>query len=137
MSSPTYSLLTKAEVVFFNSYQIDQHGGVKGIQDEGMIESALGAVENALAYQEMSIFDVAAKYGYKLINNHGFRDGNKRTGMAAALSFLEKNGQLIRADTQSMIDITLDIANSRIDEADFSQWLNDHAEEVFAPFIFE
>ena len=137
MSPPTYSLLSKAEVVLINRDQINQHGGSLGFQNEGMIDSALGAVENALVYQEMTLFEIAAKYGYKLIKNHGFSDGSKRTGMASALTFLEKNGWLIRADTRSLVDIALDVANDRIDEIGFGQWLKEHAEEVFAPFIFE
>lgn len=137
MSLPTYSLLTKVEVVFINHHQIKLHGGSLGFQNEGMIDSALGAVENALAYQEMNLFEIAAKYGHKLIKNHGFSDGNKRTGMAAALTFLEKNGCLIRATTQSLIDIALDVANNHVDEDGFAQWLREHAEEVFAPYVFE
>jgi len=43
-------------------------------------------------YLHPDLFDMAAAYAFHISENQPFLDGNKRTGLAAALVFLEFNG---------------------------------------------
>jgi death-on-curing protein len=67
-------------------------GGMPGVRDDGLIESALASAENALFYGGGDLFDVAAAYAFHLAQAQAFFDGNKRTAVAAMLVFLEGNG---------------------------------------------
>ncbi|WP_287739665.1 type II toxin-antitoxin system death-on-curing family toxin [Microcystis sp. M179S2] len=61
--------------------QIAEHGGLEGIRDEGLLESALSRPQNLLAYSESppDMASLAAAYAYGIVKNHPFVDGNKRT----------------------------------------------------------
>lgn len=53
----------------------------------------MNAVSNRIHYQNCTdLIELASIYLYRLVSNHGFLDGNKRVGMAAALVFLRLNG---------------------------------------------
>src|SRR5450756_3207565 len=81
------------EVVFMlHEQSLAQFGGLAGGRDEGLLDSALGKPLNLFAYGKPSLFDLAASYGYGIVKNHPFIDGNKRTGFIVAVTFLELNG---------------------------------------------
>jgi death-on-curing protein len=60
--------------------QLAEHGGGDGIRDLGAIESALARPRNLVAHGEPDAADLAASYAFGIAKNHGFIDGNKRTG---------------------------------------------------------
>jgi death-on-curing protein len=53
----------------------------------------------------------AAAYLFHVVKNHAFVDGNKRTGLACALVFLELNGYRWEASDDSLIALTLEVAS--------------------------
>jgi len=63
-------------------------GGHRGSSYEG-VEAAVQAVKNS--YYD-TIEELAAAYAVYIVQGHVFADGNKRTGEAAMLTFLEANG---------------------------------------------
>ncbi len=71
--------------------QVQRFGGINGIRDKGLLESALGAPRQTWDYTQ-DIYQAAAQYCYSIANNHPFLDGNKRTATACMLVFLVKNG---------------------------------------------
>lgn len=86
--------LTLAEVVEIHSDQIKRYGGSHGIRDMNLLSSAI-ATPHASFHGEFlhsDIYEMAAAYAFHICNNHPFIDGNKRTGLASALVFLELNG---------------------------------------------
>lgn len=99
-------------------------GGAAGVRDEGMLASALARPQNLFAYGQPSAFDLAASYGFGLVKNHAFVDGNKRTGFAVATLFLELNGYRFQATEADATVQTLALAASAILETDYSRWLD-------------
>lgn len=67
-------------------------GGHRGAAYEG-VEAAVQAVKNSY-YQTRE--ELAAAYAVYIVQGHVFADGNKRTGAAAMLTFLEANGARVR-----------------------------------------
>jgi len=91
-------------------------GGSAGVRDDGLIESALGSAQNAWFYGRGDLFDVAAAYAFHIAQAQAFIDGNKRTGIAAALTFLEYNGVSSRVDDGTLYDAMIGIAERRLDK---------------------
>ena len=79
--------------------QLAEHGGMAGVRDAGLLESALSRPRNLLAYGQPKpdLPALAAAYAFGIIRNHPFVDGNKRTAFAAAYTFLAINGMKLRA----------------------------------------
>ena len=104
-----------------------EHGGLSGLRDEGLLESALARPQHLLAYGDPDLFDLAASYAHGLARNHPFLDGNKRIAFMAAYVFLYRNGHRLIAPETDTVAIMLDLAAGRIDEADLAGWLRQNA----------
>jgi death-on-curing protein len=95
------------------------HGGLAGLRDEALLESAVAAPQATMAGEPMFTdpVEIAAAYLFYLCRNHPFVDGNKRTALAACLVFLSENDLLPdeKLDEDEWEALTLDIANSRLD----------------------
>jgi death-on-curing protein len=100
-----------------------QHGGLAGVRDEGLLESALTKPQNLFAYGSPTLPELAASYAAGIILNHPFMDGNKRTGFMLAATFLELNGLTFRASEESVVEKTLAFAGGKLKEADYAAWL--------------
>ncbi len=84
--------LTREIVEAIHEEQIGTYGGLDGIRDENALESAVVAAENVYYYGRGDLYDVAAAYAFHLAESQAYFDGNKRTGVQAAVVFLEANG---------------------------------------------
>lgn len=110
---------------------IPRFGGIDGIRDEGLLESALARPSNIYHYDtHAEITQLAAAYAGGIIQNHPFVDGNKRTGFIAAYMFLDVNGTQLVADEVSATAMTLSLAASEIGENDYGIWLADNIEKL-------
>jgi death-on-curing protein len=98
-------------------------GGSAGLRDEGLLDSALARPQNLVAYGKPTIFELAASYGFGLVKNHPFVDGNKRIGFAVAVLFLELNGCAFKAAEADAAVQTLALAAGDVEEADYAAWL--------------
>lgn len=114
--------LDVAGVLAIHAEVLAAHGGLPGLRDVGLLESAVAAPQASFGGQPLidDPIEVAAAYLFYLCRNHPFADGNKRTALAAALVFLDANGLLADPglpakaidDWESMV---LDIAASKFD----------------------
>jgi death-on-curing protein len=69
------------------------HGGASGLRDAGLLQSALARPQQHHADADSpDIPALAALYTARIVRNHPFVDGNKRTGFVAGVLFLELNG---------------------------------------------
>lgn len=98
------------------------HGGRAGLRDRALLESAVAAPQASFAGEPLisDPVEIAAAYLFYLCRNHPFVDGNKRTGLASALVFLQSNGLLPDPDApQAALDewesFVLDVASSKLD----------------------
>jgi death-on-curing protein len=116
------------EVVFAaHDQSLAQFGGGAGLRDEATLDSALGKPLNLFAYGKPSLFDLAVSYGYGIVKNHPFIDGNKRTGFIVAVVFLELNGYAFRATEVDAALKTLALAAGELSEAAYSAWLKENS----------
>ena len=72
---------------------------------------------------DSDLADLVASYGFGLIKNHPFIDGNKRIGFVTANIFLILNGHEIEAPEPQVVDITLRVADGSLKEAEFAAWI--------------
>ena len=106
------------------------YGGSAGIRDEGLLTSALGRPQNLLAYEQSSIFAMAAAYAAGIIRNHPFIDGNKRAGFVVCAVFLERNGYELLASEEEATLTTLALAAREIKEAAYAAWLQKNCRDI-------
>ena len=117
------------EVLGLHAEQIRLFGGSSGIRDVGLLQSAMGSVEATFggAFLHETIFAMAAAYLYGICRSHPFIDGNKRTAVGAALTFLEMNGVEVDADEDAFYDLVIRVAEGRVSKASVTVFLEDHA----------
>ena len=111
--------LCKHTVLDIHEAQLAEHGGKPGVLDEGLLESALAQPMVAFGgnYLHEDLFAMAAAYVFHLANNHAFVDGNKRTGMAAALVFLDINDYEVADKGTELADVVLEMVEQKRDKA--------------------
>lgn len=121
--------LTLDEVLSLHAEQIRLFGGSSGIRDLGLLQSATGSVEATFdgAFLHETIFSMAAAYLYGICRNHPFIDGNKRTAVAAALTFLEMNDVDVDADEDAFYDLVIGVAEGHVSKAMVTVFLEQHA----------
>lgn len=104
-----------------------EHGGSRGIRDEGLFESALMRPQNTALYNEKAdISDLAASYAYGLAKNHPFVDGNKRAAFLSVGMFLGINGYRLVATPVDAIQAVLGLASGTITEEAFANWIRNN-----------
>ena len=120
--------LSKRQILGLHSALIQEFGGIDGIRDEGLLESALAAPFQTFGGEPVypSLQAKAAQLGFGLICNHPFVDGNKRIGAHAMLVFLAVNGIELRYEQQELIDIILSVASGQNDRQGLLQWILEH-----------
>lgn len=102
---------------------LERFGGLKGIRDEELLESALNKPRHLFNYGQPTLFEMAASYAMGIVKNHPFLDGNKRTGFVAAALFIEANGFSFQASEEEAVLETLALAAGETTEADYAAWL--------------
>jgi len=103
---------------------IAEHGGLPGIRDQGLLDSALARPRQQAAYgKKNSVFQLAAAYSYGLARNHPFVDGNKRIALTVAAVFLEINGYSLNASEAEAVIIYQQLADGRLTEGALAEWI--------------
>lgn len=122
--------LTVDDVLVIHNEQIDAFGGLDGIRDAGLLESAVMMPQASFGgeYLHADIFEMAAAYAFHIAENQPFLDGNKRTALGAAMVFLVDNGFEFSADDLSLYDAMIAIANKQMDKYDLAGLLKDLSE---------
>jgi death-on-curing protein len=104
------------------------HGGLIGLRDRGLLESALARPRQHYSYAKTSnILDMSALYTAALVRNHPFVDGNKRTGFVIGILFLELNGFEFKASEEDATQAVMALAAGTLDEAGYTVWLRENA----------
>lgn len=119
--------ITREESLAIHEMMLAQHGGLAGVRDEGLLESALSKPQNLFSYSKPTHAEMAASYAAGIILNHPFHDGNKRTGFMVAAVFLEVNGYELTATEESVVENTLGLAAGRLKERDYATWLKENS----------
>ncbi len=120
--STNWKWVSKGAILAAHSEQLAEHGGLAGVRDEGMLESALARPLNLLAYGVPDAADLAAAYAFGVARNHPFADGNKRAALVAAEGFLFLNGYEIEASDAEMVAIIYSLAAGDLAEDALAAW---------------
>ena len=121
--------LSLDEVLSLHEDQIRRYGGSGGARDLGLLQSAMGSAAATYGgvFLHETMFEMAAAYLYGICRNHPFIDGNKRTAVAAALTFLEMNGLEIEAGENEFYDLVIGVAEGRVTKAAVAVFFHEHA----------
>ena len=121
----TCRVLSVDEVVELHDELLARHGGQAGLRDAGLLDSAVAAAQNELAYGSDELFAVAAAYAFNIAENQPFLDGNKRAAAAAALTFLQLNRVTCELDADALEALMLDIAAKRVGKSEVAMRLRE------------
>ncbi|MGE4265157.1 MAG: type II toxin-antitoxin system death-on-curing family toxin [Desulfovibrio sp.] len=118
-------------VLAIHDAQLADHGGLPGLRDLGLLESALARPKNLLAHAPMSApasaqpdaFDLAAAYAYGLARNHAFIDGNKRTAYVTARLFLVLHGHDLHAPDVERVLVFERLGKGEVGEKELAEWM--------------
>ena len=116
------------QILLLHKDLISEFGGLDGVKDLGMLESAINAPFQTFNYQDMypTIQQKAARLCYGLVKNHPFIDGNKRIGVHAMLVFLALNRIELEYSQEELYTIILMVASSQATIEDLSTWIINH-----------
>lgn len=124
MSEPRWVLPEVVSAI--HKMLIAEHGGLPGIRDQGLLDSALQRPRQQVAYgKKGSIFKLAAAYSYGLARNHPFVDGNKRIALTVAAVFLEINGYSLNAPEAEAVLMYQQLADGTLTEVALADWIRE------------
>ncbi len=121
MNEPVW--ITREDCLAYHESLLERFGGLSGIRDESLLDSALNRPKHLLTYGKPSIFQMAASYAHGIVKNHPFLDGNKRAGFIAAALFIETNGFRFQAPEEEAVLETLSLAAGETSEEAYAAWL--------------
>ncbi|MBP5255517.1 MAG: type II toxin-antitoxin system death-on-curing family toxin [Clostridia bacterium] len=123
-------ILTKEQIILLHAQLIKETGGIDGIRDEGLLDSAVLNPFQSFDGNDLypTVLEKGARLGYELIQNHAFVDGNKRIGAHAMLVFLALNGFVFSYTQKELTEIVLSVAAGEKDYDDLLSWLQSHSD---------
>ena len=121
-------LLTVEEVIMLHQKLLAATGGLPGLRDRGLLESAVLSVDAGFEDVEQypTVEEKAARLAFALISNHPFADGNKRVGVLAMLMTLKLNDVTLRYTQQELIDLGLAAASGKAGYEEILGWILHH-----------
>jgi death-on-curing protein len=100
------------------------HGGLPGLRDEGLLESALARPRQRFAYDATTdLAALAAAYGFWLARKHPYRDGNKRVTFVTMAVFLGLNGLELTATEAGVVTTMVALASGAMGEGELAEWV--------------
>lgn len=123
--------LAVRDVLLLHQLAIDESGGSHGLRDLGLLESAVARPQSSFGGQDLypDIFSKAGALVHGLLRNHAFVDGNKRTSMYSAMTFLELNGYKFIAKNKQLVLFTLKVENEKLSVEEIASWLKQHSQK--------
>jgi death-on-curing protein len=107
--------------------QVREHGGLLGVRDENVLESALARARQRWSYEpEADLPRLAADYAFGICRSHSFRDGNKRAAFLTAVIFLGLNGLDFVAPEDEVVEKMLALAAGELGEEEIAMWFRSH-----------
>jgi death-on-curing protein len=125
MSDPVF--ISREVVMDIHHASLERHGGIDGLREPGLLDSALMQPEAAYYYGQGDLAAIAAAYAFHIAQNQPFLDGNKRTALGSALLFLKANGvDVDKYDDAQLYDAMIGIAEKRLDKAGLAELFRRH-----------
>jgi len=132
----TFKVLTIEDIVEINRRMIGEFGGIffegdRNLANPGSLDHILNEIQGSLFGHTPfpKLIEKAAAISWRIIVNHVFHDGNKRTGIEACRIFLELNGYEMQIDSK-VVDMALNIAKNKVNFTEFIQWLDSRTSKI-------
>lgn len=121
-------LLTVEEIIELHDSLIRRTGGLPGLRDRSLLESAAFSANAGFddVEQYPSVEEKAARLAYAITNNHAFLDGNKRIGILVMLLTLNLNDITLHHSQAELIQLGLGIADGNLDYDSVLKWIQNH-----------
>jgi death-on-curing protein len=118
-------MLTKDEVVAIHAASLQRFGGLPGVRDEGLLESAIAQPSQSFGDVELypTLEEKAARLAFGLAKNHAFLDGNKRVATACMAALLRLNGRAFRPDAGELLSTMLGVADGSVTYEELVEWV--------------
>jgi death-on-curing protein len=118
--------INRRALLLLHEETLAEHGGLRGLRDEGLFDASLARPQHVHAYEaKADLARLAAAYGFGLVRNHPFNDGNKRAGFLAIGLFLALNGYELKADSVDAIQVILQLAAGELAESKLAEWIRE------------
>jgi death on curing protein len=120
--------LTLDDLLALHADRIETYGGSLGVRDLAGLSSALGVPGATFGgqYLHPTLAEMAGAYLFHVSQAHGFIDGNKRAGLAAALAFLALNGHELVADSDALYELCMGVAAGTTSKAEVATFFVRH-----------
>jgi death-on-curing protein len=106
--------------------QVRQHGGLPGIRDENVLESALARPRQKWEHDEgADLALLAAAYAFGFVRDHPYRDGNKRIGFLTLATFLGINDRELHTTDEDVVTTMFALAEGGLTESQLADWVRD------------
>jgi death-on-curing protein len=122
------NFLTLDQIVQLHVLVVGETGGSTGIRDLGRLESVVGA-QNQYVFGKETYTDPmqkAAALIRSIIGDHPFVDGNKRTALLTALTFLKINGVNLTIPQGDLENFAVQVAIDKLNVSSIANWLEKH-----------
>lgn len=128
---------TVEQVIEIHDVFLEDHGGLSGIRDKGLLISAVQMARASMfgQYLHKTIYDKAAAYLFHIVQNHPFNDGNKRTGALTTILFLEENGIKISFSDHDYEEFVVSVAQGQKNKEEIAYFLKHGKENELKDFI--
>ena len=120
--------LSKEQILMLHSQLIDCTGGINGVRDFNLLESAIETPYQAFSGKELypTIQGKGTRLGYGLIKNHCMLDGSKRIGTHAMLVFFALNGIELQYTQKELYEMVLTVADGSLEYEHMLKWVLEH-----------
>jgi death on curing protein len=117
------------DILALHEMSISDYGGSKGLRDKGLLESAIARPFQTFGgeYLYPSVVEKAAAIMESIIVNHPFVDGNKRTGVLAAITLLLEYSISLNASDEALYNFVIDVSTGKAKYDDIVKWLKDNS----------
>lgn len=118
-------------LILLQGETLAEHGGLAGLRDESTLDASLARPRHLHNYEPASdLARLAASYGFGIVRNHPFSDGNKRAGFLAIGLFLACNGKMLTADPVEAIAVILRLAEGKLTEPELAGWIRQNMDDA-------
>jgi death on curing protein len=116
------------QVLEIHRILIDKYGGLNGIRDSSVLDSALARPFQTFFGEDLypTITGKCAALVESIVKNHPFLDGNKRTGYTVMELLLWENNMEIRASEDEKYNFVIAVAEGRLDYEAIKTWIEQH-----------
>ena len=126
------SYLSTTQVLVIHDQMVKRFGGLSGIRDLGLIESAVGRPQATFDGKELykTVFEKGAALLQSLLKNHPFTDGNKRTALVSTGMFFKLNGFKLINNHKDEVNFTLEVNNQNLTVEQIVEWLKSNSRKI-------